>query len=297
MKINDIHAFVVVAEKSSFTRAAEALFMTQPALSRKIRDIEAQLGCKLLERSTRSVKLTVADETFYRHAKIADREMREAAVEIGELINKSDGLLRIGYTPVSGGQIYLMEALTHAMKRHPGIEFELRRAYVQTLVVQVKEGRLDCCMVSDLRAEEDGLDYEPLFPIYRYAILPKTHPLAEEPEITYAQIAREPRIALPPALAPNHARAIEAADKRLGIEPAIVAEAKDVEELLLYVGMGRGIGILAGSVARDERIASVPIRGGFPSAMRTVAWVKGRRTEGIDRLIDAIRAVMAENIS
>lgn len=294
MKMNDIHAFVVVAEKKNFTRAAEALFITQPALSRKIRDIEEAFHCRLFERSTRSVKLTPAGEILYRHAKTADRELRDAETEIGNLARKPVELLRIGYTPVSGQQTFLLEALDHASKNHPGVEFELRRAYVGELIEQLKEGRLDCCLISDTRAITEDLEYESVFPIYRYAILPIKHPLAGEKSVSYDQIAREPRIALPDSFAPYHVQSMADTDKKLGIEPNIVAEAKDVEELLMYVCMGKGIGILAGSSFVDGKATSVPIRTGFPARMRTVAWVRGKKTALIERLIESIKEVVGQ---
>lgn len=295
MKMNDIHAFVVVAEKKNFTRAAEALFITQPALSRKIRDLEKALNCRLFERNTRKVKLTLAGETLYRHAKIADRELCEAEAEIEELIHKPAQILRIGYTPVSGRQTLLLDALNYACEKYPGIEFKLRRAYVESLVEQLREGRLDCSLISDTRAIEEGLEYEAVYPISRYVVLSRKHPLAREKSVSFEQIAREPRIMLSASLAPYHVKSIEEADKRLGIEPNITAEARDVEELLMYVWMGKGIGILTGSLSMDDRVVSIPIHAGFPVRTRTVAWVKGRKTALVDRLIESIKAVVRED--
>lgn len=108
-----------VAENHSFTRAAEALHVTQPTLSQQIKLLEEALDVQLLDRSGRTVKLTEAGEVYVRHARRALEELDAGKRAVIELEDLSRGFLRLGMTPITE---YLMTSLIDEFNaRYPGI--------------------------------------------------------------------------------------------------------------------------------------------------------------------------------
>jgi LysR family cyn operon transcriptional activator len=92
---------LAVAKHSSFTRAAESLFVSQPALSQQIKQLEAQIGIQLLERSGRNVHLTDAGEIYVHHVKRALAEINAAAQALDDLSDLTRGSLNLGLTPIT----------------------------------------------------------------------------------------------------------------------------------------------------------------------------------------------------
>src|SRR4051812_16345171 len=134
--------FLAVAEELNFTRAAERLKIAQPALSAQIRRLESQLGVQLLERSTRSVKLTDAGRAVQERgpaALVALADVWEAARRAGrgEL-----GRLRIAYSPSAGYET--APALVRAMReRYPDVELTAEVLPMPDLVQAVRDGRVE----------------------------------------------------------------------------------------------------------------------------------------------------------
>ncbi len=96
-----IRYLMAVAEHKSFTRAAEALYVSQPTLSQQIKQLEDLLDVQLLDRSGRHVRLTAAGEVYLEHAQRALKELNAATRAIHELADLSRGSLRIGMTPIT----------------------------------------------------------------------------------------------------------------------------------------------------------------------------------------------------
>ncbi|GIW11769.1 MAG: hypothetical protein KatS3mg061_2826 [Dehalococcoidia bacterium] len=119
--LGQLEAFLQVAEHSSFSRAAEALFLTQPTISARIHALERELGELLFERSSRSVRLTEAGQTFLPYAKRALEVYREGRTALDSLRQAQGGRLRLGASRVFG--TYLLPDILHVFKqRHPGGE-------------------------------------------------------------------------------------------------------------------------------------------------------------------------------
>ncbi|TDY03650.1 transcriptional regulator CynR [Thiohalophilus thiocyanatoxydans] len=114
-----VHYLLAVAEHQSFTRAAEALYVSQPSLSQQIKQLEDLLNIQLLDRTGRHVKLTPAGEVYLHHARRALKELDEAKRAIHELKDLSRGHLRIAMTPITDYLAIPLLVQFHA--RYPGI--------------------------------------------------------------------------------------------------------------------------------------------------------------------------------
>lgn len=137
--LKDLSAFVMVAEECSFTRAAARLGVSQSALSQTIRGLEARLDLRLFARTTRSVSLTEAGERLLKRVGPAMSEIDAGLEEIGELIGKPTGVIRLTADEFAV-QSVLQPAIARFLPGHPGIRIEITTDYG---LADIVDGRFD----------------------------------------------------------------------------------------------------------------------------------------------------------
>lgn len=134
--------FLAVYELGSIGQAAERLLLTQPALSKSIRQLEDQLGVRLFDRTTLGVVPTVYGESLALHAKQIEQQIRAAEASIAGMQGRAKGHVRVGIGPVVAVQIMPMAAL--ALRRlHPEIELTVTEGLVDELLPQLRRRELD----------------------------------------------------------------------------------------------------------------------------------------------------------
>lgn len=132
---------LAVAEYQSFTRAAEALYISQPSLSQQIKQLEDGLGVKLLDRSGRNVKLTPSGEVYVSHTQRALKELESATRSVQDLKDLSRGYIRLGMTPITD---YLTTPLIAAfIKKYPGISISVEEMPQSEIKDSLIEGVID----------------------------------------------------------------------------------------------------------------------------------------------------------
>src|SRR3990172_12151769 len=132
---------LAVAEYGSFTRAAEALHVSQPTLSQQIKHLEESLGVQLLDRSGRTVRLTDTGEIYLRHARRALGELDAGRRAINEVKDLSRGSLRVGMTPVT--EYLATPLLENFNTRYPGIAMSTLEMAQDDIEAALLEDRLD----------------------------------------------------------------------------------------------------------------------------------------------------------
>jgi DNA-binding transcriptional LysR family regulator len=123
-RLDDMIAFIRVVESSSFTAAAERLGLSKSVVSRRLTDLENRLGTRLLNRTTRSLSLTPAGQTFFERARAILVDVEEAEQAVAELGRDPRGLLRVN-APMSFGVLHLGPAVAEFMARYPDVELDL----------------------------------------------------------------------------------------------------------------------------------------------------------------------------
>ncbi|WP_030264993.1 LysR family transcriptional regulator [Streptomyces violens] len=274
----DLRYFVALAEELSFTRAAERLFISQPALSKQIRMLEKQVGAELFHRDRRVVRLTVVGEALLPHARtmLAAWQAAEAAVE--EVRDAERHALVIGMS-TSPGRGLLPALRTRLLSRHPEARPVLRQVNWADPSAGLADGTSDVAFVwlplpGGDRYRYAVVAHEPLL-----VALPYGHPLAaraaadSEGAVDFTDLLDEPFLALPPEAGPLRDYWL-ALDARGGRAPRIGAVVASAEEAHEAVANGQGVVLLASGnaslVARDEVIA-VPVRGAAPSQLAVAA--------------------------
>ncbi|MCC7464182.1 MAG: LysR family transcriptional regulator [Gammaproteobacteria bacterium] len=184
-----ISHFLAVADNLSISQAADVLSLTQPALSKSIKQLEDRLGVPLFERWPTGVKLTQYGEVLARRARLIDRELSYAITELQTLKGGASGVLRIG-AGLIWSQRYLPPIIARFQKLHAGVGVELRSGVIDTLVPALIAGELDLvCTALDF---PDSNDYvkEPLVEIRHGIYSAAAHPLAGLARVTPEQLAQ-----------------------------------------------------------------------------------------------------------
>ncbi len=190
MDFRALRYFVAVAEELHFTRAAERLYIAQPALSEQVRRLEAELGVELLRRTTRKVELTPAGEEFLARARRILAEADEALADASRAARGETGRLRVS-TGATAGVEQVPRVLRAFRDARPEVHVDLRQISWEDHSGGLRDGSVDAAFVW-LPFEHDGLAFATLHEEPRVAALEAAHPLAAEAELRIAQLVDEP---------------------------------------------------------------------------------------------------------
>jgi DNA-binding transcriptional LysR family regulator len=246
--------FLAVATELNFTRAAEKLQIAQPALSAQIRQLEAQLGVQLFERTTRAVRLTDVGEIVYERgpaALAALAEVWEAARRAGrgEL-----GRLRVAYSP-SAGYETAPALVTAARERHPGVELSAEVMPTPDIVRAVRDGKVDVG-IARTPATAPGVRLRTVRIEPLGALVPDDDPLAALPQATLAALAEHPILMHPRAANPAQYDLVNELFTRVGLAPRYIARPVAFDPTQRMIRERRAIG-LVGISSRDGLTAGL----------------------------------------
>jgi DNA-binding transcriptional LysR family regulator len=263
VELRHLRYFVAVAEELHFRRAAERLYVAQPAVSEQVRKLEQELGVRLFDRNQRSVSLTVAGTALLEEARHILRHA-EAAQEAARTAGDRAAMrLRIGHLADS-----LPTGVARAMRRlgsiAPNVRVDLSTGPALRLVEDLRAGRLDAAVVA-LPVPASGLRTTLVDTQGAVAVLPADHRSAGESSIDLARIAPERLVMLPRDVNPPFHDAVVALCHRAGLSPTFVTvgEAR-MEHVLLAVAGGSGIAVVPDSVGERSVMPGlrfVPLEG------------------------------------
>lgn len=276
--VRDLRYFLAVAEELHFTRAAERLYVSQPALSKQVRALERQLGVDLFRRDRHGVGLTGAGEALLPYARRVLDTWAEgaAAVEAVRAAQRSTLVVGMSTSPGRGGLLPAIRSRFTA--DHPAITVRLRQVSWEDPSAGLADGSADVAFVWLPLPDADRYAWTVVAEEPRLVALPDTHPLAVHAEVDFADLADEPFLALPPDSGPlrDHWLALE---ERGGRPPRIGAEIASTEETYEALVGGLGICLVASGNAPLITLGGVvtrPVRGIGPSRY-ALAW---RREDG-----------------
>jgi len=242
MELRHLRYFVAVAEEGSLTNAAERrLHTAQPSLSRQIRDLELEVGVKLLERGARGIELTTAGRTFLDHARLALLQVEAAGEAARRAAQPEKGAFVIGF--LAGQElVWLPEALRILREEEPGIEITLASQSSPELAGALMRGKVD---VAFLRRETQapGLVFKLLIKEPLVAVLPAGHRLAARREIRPQDLASETYIT-PTRVAPVLKAVIENYATKSGIVLTPAYDAENLSSVMSLVASTGGITLL-----------------------------------------------------
>lgn len=190
--LGQIRAFVTVASTNSFTRAAEVLALSQPALTNRVRQFEEALGLRLFDRNTRSVELTHVGRELLPIFLRTITEFEGAVVNARDFVSKAKGLVRLACLPSCAATL-LPDLIARFQLDHPNVTFEVEDALNSAIATLVREDRVDFGI--GMADQGDGdLEQIKLFDDAMMVIHPEGHPVAEAATISVEILAAYPLI-------------------------------------------------------------------------------------------------------
>lgn len=236
----DLDAFLSVAETSSFRQSAQQLGISQPGVSARIQHLEAVLGVKLFDRTTRRVSITDAGQRLRSRVERMVLETRALVREFREESHLQRGNVIVGASP-SVAAAFLPEVIGAFRRRWPEIEVELLDDFFGQVLDRVSRGEVDLA-VTPFASREDTLSYEPLLTdTFRLAV-PDSHPLAKKGSAVLADLAGENLMSMPPESA---AWALyRRAFAKAGVEYAPTFQTRDSVTIFSLVKQGVGVGLV-----------------------------------------------------
>ncbi|MEO1058966.1 MAG: LysR family transcriptional regulator [Actinomycetota bacterium] len=286
--IRDLRYFVAVAEELHFTRAAERLYVSQPALSRQIAKLESDLRVRLLDRDRRNVALTEAGRVLLERARTVIDAWEAAQAAVNDAAATGAAMLRVGMQ-TSIGRGIIGELGEGLAVRRPGWTLQLNQVGWDDPTTGLADGTSDVALCWLPVVDSQVFDHHVLRVEPVLLALASEHPFAARHSITFDEMIDIPLVALPPDAGVLRDRWL--ATNRRSAPAPIATTARTADEAMEAVVNGLGAALLSeGNTAIYERpgISFVPVVDLEPSAL-ALAWRRADDRQVIADLVDVAR--------
>ncbi|MCD0493245.1 transcriptional regulator CynR [Chromobacterium violaceum] len=249
MLLRHIRYFLAVAEHRHFTRAAEALHVSQPTLSQQIRQLEEALGAELFDRGSRRLRLTDAGEAYQVHARRALRDLDAGRRALHDVATLQRGQLRLAMTPTFTAWL-AGPLLARFHRRHPGIALTVREMSQEAMEAGLAEDILDIG-IGFAPARTLDVEATPLLDERLALIAGDSHPLAaRETVLSLADLEAMPLVLLSADFITR--RHVDDYCLRHGIRPTVAVEVNSMGAAVEIIRHGELAGILPAAVAASQ---------------------------------------------
>jgi DNA-binding transcriptional LysR family regulator len=254
VELRHLRSFVAVAELGSFSRAAERLHLSQPALSRQIHDFENELGVSLFDRTGRRIQLTSEGQDLLGRS-------RGLVIDAESLVERADtlkggqtGVLRVGATPMTL-ESFLAGFLPHYRRRLPDVAVSLVEDGGAALLNRVERGELHLALTFP---RHPGLRSQVLFPVRLLAVVARSQRLARKKTVDLSDLEGERLLVLRPEFLSR--RLLDATFQVAHIRPQVLLESAVAHTLIALAKARYGTAIVPSNLHFDRtQVTAVPI--------------------------------------
>ena len=239
IKLHHLRYFVTAAEYGSFRQAGRALGLQESTISRRIRDLEDQLGASLFHRHASGVRLTVAGQKYLPRARTALQHIHAGAHDVAAVGRTEQGHIKIGvFSSIASG--FLFDLLHAFSKRYERVRVDLIDGNPSEHIAAVRQLQLDVAFLTGT-SPRDGCEVEQLWSEAVFAVLPSDHPLADRTDLAWPDLAGERFIIseAPPGQEIHDYLVGRLGD--LGHHPEIHCQYVGRDNMLSLVAVGRGL--------------------------------------------------------
>lgn len=292
MELRHLRYFVAVGEEENVTRAAARLHVSQPPLTRQIRDLEDELGFALFERTGKTLRLTGAGRVFLDEARAVLARVATAVATARDAARGGRGTLEIGYAP-SPSVGLLPAALLAFQTAAPQVNVQLHDQSSPAMLAGLRDRTLDLAvLMQPPKAALAGLVFAPLKTFALVAAMSPTHPLAAKRRVTVAEVLREPIVLLRrEEYADYHAllrRVLGAAYRRL----RIAEECDSGMSMIAAIEAGRGVAVTIAALeaTAGRRLRFVPLSPPPAPAVLGASWRADETNPAVAKFLASLRA-------
>jgi len=295
MELRHLRYFVTVAEELNVSRASARLRISQPAVSRQLRDLEEELGVQLFMREKAGLRLTPAGETFLAHARDLLRRSSDAVKQMETFTAGAKQTLAVGYiAPVLAN--VLTPGLRRFSEQHPDVEVALREMPPGEQVKALREGRIDLALIGNPCPEvEREFAVKVLTHIPFQAVLPDNHLLALRKRLGVSELEAEPFIGFVEEKFPGRNTAICGACQAAGFTPRFRHHVESLTALLATVAAGKGVTLAPAEVGQlsHPKAVFIPLKAPVPAVISVAARRRNDSTPMLQTLLDCCRETTA----
>jgi DNA-binding transcriptional LysR family regulator len=272
MELRHLRYFVAVAEELSFRRAAEKLNLAQPPLSAQIKSLEAELGVRLLERTTRSVSLTYAGRVFLEEARSVLAASSQAERRAQEAAHGLVGTLRLGVIAPTANA-WLAGILRRFRQRFPSVQLSVFDLTTPDQLRRLRENALDVALVRPPVGFPE-LDFEFVEEADQVLALPAGHRLAKKRRLEWQDFDGEAMVMVQPNLQHGYYDAFLAACAKAGAKPRAAQYTNDIQTKMWLISAGFGIAPTTATLAEVRRPGLVfrALPPGAPRVQTVLVW-------------------------
>lgn len=288
MELRHLRYFVTVADAGGVSRAAARLNISQPALSRQIRDLETELGVSLFDRRGGRLVLTAEGEDLLTRGRKLLTDADSFRERAGALRGGDAGIIRVGVAPLTLESL-LPPFLIRHQRRHPGVEVRLAEDSPSRLWARLERGELSLAVSFP---GHEGLGSRLLFPLCAVAVTPLNHRLGPRATLEIAEVAEEPLLLLGRQFLTR--QWFDTACQRAHLRPNVFLESTAPHALIALARVGYGIAIVPSHTLfdpRHSRAAAVVQRGTALGAWAAISWDPHRfQPPFVERFVEELAA-------
>ena len=246
MELRQLRYFVAVGEEQHYGRAEQRLRVAQPALSRQIQNLEAEIGFKLFERLPRGVKITAAGEFLLKEARRILQEVNDATASAKRIAFGQSGTLRVGFVQSISWQGIIPESLRHFREHQPDAELQLKPLSSSEQISAVQAGSLDAGYVFTMGSTAPELAQFKVGVVNLMLAIPTGHALTKLKKLRLRDLIGAPFIWFPRRASPIFFDHLKAECARGGLKaPRIVQETADEAIILSLVACRTGVAFVS----------------------------------------------------
>ncbi len=256
MDFKRLRTFVAVAEEMGFARAGVRLGLAQPAVSKQIKDLETELGGRLIERRPEGLRLTAAGELLLEEARKLLASVSATEDRVQRLARGAAGRLVIGYNETVSWNTVIPKAIHRFRQENPAVELTLLPMLSVDQIEALHDRRIDAGFMFWWGTALPGLSNRKVLSTHIHIAVPESSRWVDHPPAHFGELAGEPFIFFPRRLAPAYHDAILARCTAAGFQPNVVQEVYNQSAALSLVAVGMGIAVIP-ETARHRCPASV----------------------------------------
>lgn len=275
MNLRSLHYFTEIVRLGSYGKAADSIPLSQPALSKAIRQLEDELGATLLERGRRGVgvKMTAAGEVLWQHARTMLDGQVQLLADLEALRGLRQGVLRLGLPPLGSAEVFA-GPIAHFREQYPAVRLQLREQGSEELEQALRAGEIE--LTATLLPLRPDLDALPVRTEPMMLAVPRQHPLASRASVALTELDGVPLVQLENGFVLN--RMVHDACIAAGFAPQEGARSAQPNFALALVAAGVGVMCLPRLVAQrhaNEGIRLLPLDAPQLDWRLAMAWRRG----------------------
>lgn len=295
MELRHLRYFIAAAEEENVSRAALKLHVSQPGISRQIRDLEEEIGFDLFERTAKSLKLTDAGKVFLKEAR-AVLQRADDAVKNARAVSAGSAELHVGYAP-SLTALFLPQAIRAFQSAMPKLRVKLHDCSTEEMLAGLRAGRLQLAFT--VRVDPRLMREFHFTELLRDKLLlavPPNHRLAKSRAVKLEEVVREPLVSYSRKDYPEAYKMVVGLFSKTKGKPRIVEEHDSVSSLIAAVEAGAGVAVAPNSLkcSAGWRLKFVPFSPALPPVIVGAYWPKKAMTAAAEKFLkSAITVVQA----